>query len=241
MYPCYIMILLINMIYIWIKCMHPEKRIWLPLPQNKQKKSSKKKNKTQQHQYKLQVFSMFFCKYFFFVFCFLFFFLHLLSCAVFFFHLFFSSSPRLFLFSFFLFLSSLFYFLLPFFPDCFLLFFSLLSFFGVFFAFLFLFVLLFVRFFCWNQSCWFLRTSPILVKINCLDLRCVKHIGLTDTPLSQHDFLRCFVTVVLRNFPLWHRDGLRQRQERGCFLSLKVSNLKVSIMFNFHFLLNLIF
>ena len=116
-----------------------------------------------------------------------------------------------FVFSFLLFI----YFL--FFADCFLLFFKLLSFFFCFSVFV---CASFCAFFCWNQSCWFLRTSPVLVKINCLDLRCVKHIGLTDTPLSQHDFLRCFVTVVLRNFPRWHRDGLRQRQDRG-FLSLK--------------------
>ena len=83
-------------------------------PPKKTKKVKQKKEKTPHNQYKLQVFSMFFCKYFF---CFLFFVSISASFELcsFLFFMCFSSSPRLFLFSFFLFLFSLFYFLFPFF------------------------------------------------------------------------------------------------------------------------------
>lgn len=221
------------MIYIWIKCMDPEKKIWLPLPPKKTK---------------------FFCKYLFLisVFCFYFciFWAVLFFCFSF---VFFFLAAAFFVFFFSVFVFSFFPFNFLFFADCFLLLVLVCFPFLVFFCFSVFVCASFCAFFGWNQTCWFLRTSPVLVKIKCLDLRCVKHIGLIDKPLSHHDFLRCFVTVVLRNFPRWHRDGLRQRQDRGC-LSLKqlgswrqkhgmeeeipVSNLKVSIMFNFHLLLN---
>ena len=198
--------------------MDPEKKIWLPLPPQKRNSQAKK----EKHSNTTINFKFFpcFCKYFF---CFLFFVFISASfelCRCLFFICFFIPCRVFFCFLFFCFCFLFFTFYFLFLQTgfcCFLLCFHFLFCF----AFLFLFVLLFVRFFCWNQTCWFLRTNPVLVKINCLDLGCVKHIGLTDTPLSQHDFLRCFVTVVLRNFPCWHRDGLRQRQDRGCFLSLK--------------------
>lgn len=196
----------------WIR----KKRIWLPLPP--QKKSQAKKEKHSKTSINFKFFPCFFVNTFF-VFCFLFLFLHLLSCAVFCFSFVFFFLAAFFFVFFFLFLFSLFYLLFPFFCRLFFAVFYF-AFILCFFCFSVFVCASFCAFFCWNQSCWFLRTSPVLVKINCLDLGCVKHIGLTDTPLSQHDFLRCFVTVVLRNFPRWHRDGLRQRQDRG-FLSLK--------------------
>lgn len=206
------------MIYIWTKHGSGKKDLTTPPPPKKKKSSKKEKHSKTSINFKF--FTCFFVNTFF-VFCFLFLFLHLLSCAVFcfsFVFFFLAAFFCFFLFFGFCFLFFTFYF--HFFADCFLLFFYFAFIFCFVLLFCFCLCLLFVRFFCWNQSCWFLRTSPILVKINCLDLRCVKHIGLTDKPLSQHDFLRCFVTVVLRNFPRWHRDGLRQRQDRG-FLSLK--------------------
>ena len=124
-----------------------KKDLTTPPPKQTKKSQAKKRIKHSNININFKFFPCFFVNtvFLFSVFCFSF--CIFWAVLFFFFHLFFSSSPRLFLFSFFLFLSSLFYLLLPFFPDCFLLFFSLLSFFGVFFAFLFLFVLLFVRFF----------------------------------------------------------------------------------------------